>query len=147
MIIFFTDICKISTIIKGLELKKTPKTEILEYLDQCKEISSKSFELVRRRENKETIIDLGFTHVQVVEIIQSLSLDDYCDGPLPDRTFKGYVWVFGKMINNREVYIKLKFSEYNDPGELIPTVYCLSFHYAKRSLIYPYKKNKEKSDE
>jgi hypothetical protein len=73
-------------------------------------------------------------------LILSLILENYAEGPLKDETRKGKVWLFGMFIENQEIYIKLKLSKYNDPGEEIPTLICLSFHLAEYPQKYPYKK-------
>jgi len=62
---------------------------------------------------------------------------DYCEGPLPDETQPGEVWVFGKHIEGTEVYIKLKLTNTEAPK-------CLSFHPAERTLHYPFRNRKMK---
>jgi hypothetical protein len=64
-----------------------------------------------------------------------LSVLDYCSGPEQDRGQSGMIWVFGKEINSREFYIKLKICD-THPGKL---AICLSFHKAEQTLRYPFK--------
>ena len=47
--------------------------------------------------------------------------------------FHGEMWVFGKDIKGRELYIKIMIS--NVCGQTI----CISFHLAEKKLTYPFK--------
>ena len=82
---------------------------------------------------------LGYTHQNLKEEIRTLSIENYSRGPLPDRIYMGEMWEFGKIIAGREIYIKLQLSAYNDPGDLIETLFCISFHFAEFPMRYPYK--------
>ena len=118
------------------------KKEIEVFLSEVDEIIDISFELVWGREkNSQGIIDLGLTKSDVKNIIRNLELIDYVTGPIKEKKpRKGYLWVFGIQNDITEVYIKLKVSNYNDPGDLQKTVICLSFfHPSDRPLAYPYK--------
>ena len=67
-------------------------------------------------------------------IIESLIADDYVEGPVIDTLSKlGVMWVFGKDVKGREVYIKIMISE------LVPQTICISFHLAEHPLQYPFK--------
>jgi hypothetical protein len=48
-------------------------------------------------------------------------------------------WVFGILINNQEIFVKLEITKYTDSGEEKPTADCLSFHFAEDKMIFPYK--------
>ena len=50
------------------------------------------------------------TSKQRVEIILSLSVQDYCSGPTSDK-YKLELWVFGKHVDGVEVYIKFKIAD------------------------------------
>lgn len=86
------------------------------------------------RKNFQTLTDLEF-HVEHVKIIlKELEPGDYSEGPLKDTLYKGPdMWVFGKEIKKREVYIKITMGQPNDK------VICISFHFAEHSLAHPYK--------
>ena len=43
------------------------------------------------------------------------------------------MWVFGKEVKNREVYIKISMGKANE--ETI----CISFHIAEHQIMYPFK--------
>lgn len=119
----------------------TPQ-EVEQYLDKCRVLVDTSFVFLRsRNENKETRIELGYTYENIKNTIKELSVENYSEGPLQDHTYRAEVWIFGTIIQQREIYIKLQISKYNDPGDLTETLYCISFHFAKRSLNYPLNKN------
>jgi hypothetical protein len=91
--------------------------------------------LVERPENIDTLRTLGLTKSNCEDEILSLSVLDYSSGPDPDADRPGYFWVFGITIAHREVYIKLKLVELEDRA----IARCLSFHFAREPLIYPFK--------
>lgn len=121
--------------------KKLSIIEVERFLTKCK-IAVKSNAIFEFDEkDKETLAYLGFIYDDVEKEILSLLPVDYEDGPLPDE--KGYAkdwWVFGKVIQGREVYIKLKVKDYNFEGEQQLSCLCISFHFAKYTLKFPYKK-------
>lgn len=84
------------------------------------------------------MVTLGYTEKQVVKEIETLSLINFAEGPLKDKDLPGTVWIFGKWINEREIYIKLKISQFDDPGNKVATLTCLSFHFSEKPLAYPY---------
>ena len=67
-------------------------------------------------------------------IIESLKSEDYVEGPIIDQLNKlGEMWVFGKDIKGKEVYIKIMLGGVN-----CQTI-CISFHIAEHPLSYPFK--------
>ena len=64
----------------------------------------------------------------------TLSVENYCEGPNPDRDRPGDIWVFGKPVGTEEIYIKLKIAQVGK--EKIAK--CLSFHTANFPLCYPF---------
>ena len=89
-----------------------------------------------RVNSRDTLLELGLTPKQREEEVLNLSVLNYCSGPRDDIYTPGIYWVFGKQINNIEVYIKLKIA--GQPGK--ERALCLSFHKAERQLIYPFSK-------
>ena len=81
-----------------------------------------------------TLLDLNYDSNDVVDRIRELTVAEYSetlvdrDDINPPRLF-----VFGKMINNKLVYIKLKVK-----GEPRQRILCISFHYAKDPMEFPY---------
>lgn len=67
-------------------------------------------------------------------IIESLVPEDYVQGPVIDELNRmGEMWIFGKDVKQREVYIKIMLGAMN--GQTI----CISFHLAEQPLHYPLK--------
>lgn len=88
-----------------------------------------------REENMKTLSALEMNTNDVKDVILSLSLLDYIDGPFEDRSFPGQLWEFGKVVRGREVYIKLKLS--SDKRESWLRV--LSYHFPNKPIIYPFR--------
>ncbi len=126
-------------------MKHASTNAIQTFLLQCrqiiasKDIIPSTFVVIRSEKNKKTMLELGFTDKQLMAVLEELTLEDYAEGPRNDRDFRGTVWIFGKCIKNREVYIKLKISEMDEQGNEIATLICLSFHFSEKPLTYPYK--------
>jgi len=122
-------------------LDELRKDEIRNFLKEFKEIASKrGIDLVPRRETNENLAQLGLTKKNCKEEIITLSLANYCKCPEPDRDKLGEIWVFGKQVEDKEVYIKLKIAQVGE--EKIAK--CLSFHTPNFPLCYPYKEELKK---
>lgn len=123
-------------------MDEAKEEKIRKFLEEFKEIASKGrgIDVIPRRENIEDLAQLGLTKKNRNEEIMTLSLADYCKGPEPDKGKTGDIWIFGKQVGNKEVYIKLKIAQVGK--ERIAK--CLSFHAAKFPLCYPYKGELEK---
>lgn len=87
-----------------------------------------------RGKNAQTLIELELRPVERKAILENLEIEDYSDGPLPEKLYGGAdMWVFGKVIKQREVYIKITMGQ---PGL---SVICISFHLAERKINFPLK--------
>ena len=87
-----------------------------------------------RGKNSETLLLLDITPLQREVIVKNLLVQDYVEGPVIDELNKsGEMWVFGKDVKNREVYIKITLGY-----EKCQTI-CISFHLAEHPLKYPFK--------
>ena len=88
-----------------------------------------------RGKNFNTLLELEITSVQRETILKELTASDYCEGPLAELLYNGAdMWVFGKAIKGKEVYIKISL------GAAGSKVICISFHVAERKMKYPLKK-------
>ena len=88
-----------------------------------------------REKNKEALKQLALTPFQRELIVKTLQVEDYVEGPVIDvLNQEGEMWVFGKDVKGREVYIKITLGYEN--GQTI----CISFHVAEYPLVYPFKK-------
>lgn len=121
------------------ELKKAG---IRDFLLEFKRImvTGRGLDIVNRRENLEALAKLGLTKKNLREEIMTLSVENYCEGPQPDRDRPGDIWVFGKQVGTEEIYIKLKIAQVG--REKIAK--CLSFHAANFPLCYPFRAEERK---
>ena len=87
-----------------------------------------------RGKNQQTLQDLEISPAKRQEVIKSLKTEDYSEGPLAEK-MRGILpmWVFGKQVKKKEVYIKISMGTGNN------SAVCISFHIAKRPMNYPYK--------
>jgi hypothetical protein len=86
------------------------------------------------KKNALTMLELELNIEKLKKILNDLKVSDYSEGPKPDTLYKGKdLWVFGKEIKNREVYIKITVGEPANP------VICISFHFSEYAMKYPYK--------
>lgn len=88
-----------------------------------------------RGKNQQTLHDLEISPAKRKEIICSLKVADYSQGPL-DEKMRGILpmWVFGQQVKKNEVYIKVSMGIENSRA------ICISFHIAEHPMHYPFKK-------
>jgi len=87
-----------------------------------------------RGKNTQALIDLELRPVERKSIIEALETKDYSEGPLKEKLYGGAnMWVFGKTIKKKEVYIKITM------GAIGSSVICISFHLAQHKMNYPLK--------
>jgi len=77
---------------------------------------------------------LKFHLLYVMRLLIHLITEDYSQGPL-DEKMHGILpmWVFGKEVKGKEVYIKISMGLENT------SAVCISFHIAEYPLKYPFK--------
>lgn len=109
------------------------KDEVSQFLRQLKSVRSVGqLFFADRPVNKQTILDLEITAKQREIYINELVLQDYSEGPLEnDQYGTNTMWVFGKTIKKKEIYIKITISDLN--------VICISFHTSQHPMNYPFK--------
>ncbi len=116
------------------------KEEVRDFLQQIKETITNPIKgcdgwvLIPRPENKDCISALGFRPNDIANTILSLSVTDYCDGPCHDYDQPGNLWIFGKTIEGKEVYVKLKIASLSN----LRMVRIVSFHFSQEALNYPF---------
>jgi hypothetical protein len=93
------------------------------------------FEVIflNRDKNLQALADLEISAAKRTEILKTLEVKDYYKGPSKDRDQGPDLWEFGKIVNSKEVYVKVHMGNENRP------VICVSFHLAERAIIYPFK--------
>ena len=116
--------------------KVLTKEDVQKFLDQFHS-KMKVFGIIYRDDrgkNQKTLEELEIVPVFRKVIIENLTVEDYVEGPVVDTLYKiGDMWVFGKDVKEREVYIKIQISELS--GQTI----CISFHLAESPMKYPFK--------
>lgn len=111
------------------------KEEIESFLSEFKEKLKIWGVLFRddRGKNAQTLADLEIRPIDREQILKELKVEDYSQGPIEDKIFNGSgLWVFGKDVRKKEIYIKITISF---TGKVI----CISFHTAERPMRYPFK--------
>ena len=87
------------------------------------------------QKNQDTLIQLGLTRRNLVDELISLSIIYYCSGPEPDdQRQTDVLWIFGKVIEGVEIYIKLKIFTVDGKDY----VKLISFHRAEFPVKHPY---------
>lgn len=135
-----------------MEIIKIPiqsqKTAVKAFLEDLKEVLGdedfdidKNLLIIRSRKDEieystnYTLVDLEYDSFDVVERLKELTVAEYSETLIDkDDDKPPLLCVFGKDINAKLVYIKLKIK-----GETDKKVLCLSFHYAKYDMKFPYK--------
>ena len=87
---------------------------------------------IDREKNLQTLLDLELVPSKRKEALEQLKVEDYSEGPLEETMHGGSnMWVFGKKISGREIFIKMAMGQPNR------SVICVSFHTAEHPLTYP----------
>lgn len=81
-----------------------------------------------------TLVDLDYDISDVVDRLKELTVEEYSETKIDkDDLDPPLLFVFGKMINRKLIYIKLKMKETRKRYVL-----CVSFHYAREKMKFPY---------
>ena len=81
-----------------------------------------------------TLLDLDYDIEDVVDRLKELTVEEYSETKIDkDDLDPPLLFVFGKNINRKRIYIKLKIK-----GDQKRHVLCVSFHYAKDKMKLPY---------
>lgn len=126
---------------------KSKKGEVVSFLKELHELLEKDgfdkdIDIIVIRKKKQgneqkystpyTLLDLDYDIDDVIRCLKELSINEYSETKLDkDDLNPPLLFVFGKYINNKCIYIKLK-------GSTKKYIVCVSFHYAKNKMIFPY---------
>ncbi len=87
-----------------------------------------------RGKNQQALLELDITPKMRESIVMQVKAEDYVKGPLTDTlNHDTDLWVFGKDVKGKEVYIKITM------GASGSSTICISFHVAERKLRYLFK--------
>lgn len=128
---------------------KSKKKEVISFLEELKALLGREYFDVdtdlliikKKKTGKDekystpyTLLDLEYNAEDVVERLKELTVEEYSETKIDtDDVNPLQLFVFGKDISGKLVYIKLKIK-----GEQQKYVLCVSFHYAKEEMIFPY---------
>ena len=127
---------------------QSKKGEVTAFLEELKMLLKKSdfdidtdFVLIRKNKKDDvehstpyTLLDLDYDIEDVVDKLKELTIEEYSETKIDkDDLDPPLLFVFGKSINKKLIYIKLKIK-----GEQKRHVLCASFHYAKNKMKFPY---------
>lgn len=123
--------------------------EVIEFLSDLKNIiQSEAFNIdndltvikSKKKLGKEqystpyTLLDLEYDASDIVERLKELSIREYSETLVDkDDLNPPLLFVFGKDINGKQIYIKLKIK-----GDQARRILCVSFHYAEEKMSFPY---------
>ena len=86
-----------------------------------------------------TVIALDYDDSDVLRRINELTVEEYSETKIDNGdAHPPLLFVFGKVINGKLVYIKLKIRE-REKGRYI---LCVSFHFAREKMNFPYANEK-----
>lgn len=96
------------------------------------------FFLDGREKNMAALAALEITSAQRLAVVKSIEVEDYSEGPIRDQ-LNGFdeMWVYGKDVKGKEVYIKIALGR---PGS---NTICISFHEAEFPMQYPLKSKED----
>jgi len=110
--------------------------EVKSYLEEL-QMKMKIFGILYfddRTKNQQVLHDLEISPAQRKSVIENLQPEDYSEGPLEEK-MHGILpmWVFGKQVKQKEIYIKVSLGIKNT------SAVCISFHIAEHPMSYPFK--------
>lgn len=140
-----TDLLEVIIIFLSTQSKKG---EVAAFLKELKMFLEKGdfnidtdFILIRKNKKDDmehstpyTLLDLDYDIEDVVDRLKELTVEEYSETKIDkDDLDPPLLFVFGKNINRKLIYIKLKIK-----GDQKRHVLCVSFHYAKDKMKFPY---------
>ena len=127
---------------------QSKKREVIAFLKDLKELLDREdfdidsdFILIKKRKTNDeehstpyTLLDLDYDMWDVISQLRELTVAEYSETKIDkDDLNPPLLFVFGKEIDRRLVYIKVKIK-----GAQNKHVLCVSFHYAKNPMVFPY---------
>ena len=116
----------------------TTQQEVDKFLNQFK-VKLEIFGIIFRNDrgkNIQTLVDLNITELERLQIVKTIEVTDFSEGPIVDTLNNGTdLWVFGKDVKGQEVYIKISMGLPNN------RTICISFHIAEYPMSYPFRNN------
>jgi len=114
------------------------RSDILSFLSELKDALKNDCAIFfnQNQKNFSTLMKLDYDVSDVKRELLALEIQNYSETVFDtNNNDPPLLFVFGKMIMNKEVYIKLKVRAH---GKNITTL-CISFHFSEHSMNYPYR--------
>lgn len=128
---------------------QSKKREVVAFLNELKELLGQEdfnidtdFILIRKDKKGDnrkystpyTLLELDYDTEDIIARLKELTVEEYSETKIDkDDLHPPLLFVFGKNINNKQVYVKLKIK-----GNQQKYILCVSFHYAKEKMTFPY---------
>lgn len=128
---------------------QSKKREVVAFLDELQKLLEReNFDIntditliIKKKQGEDqrystpyTLLDLDYDIEDVVNRLKELTVAEYSETKIDtDDVNPPLLFVFGKDINGKIIYIKLKIK-----GNQQKYVLCVSFHYAKDKITFPY---------
>lgn len=91
---------------------------------------------INRDKNRDALKNLGIPDNFRETVIRQIVVEDYVE-TISDAVTFGDMWVFGKDVKGKEVYIKISMGRPNSQ------TICISFHEAEHPIDYAFKNKEE----
>lgn len=116
-------------------MKKEEVREFLTEFQQKMRVWDILFISDRREKNTRALLELEISSNDRKKVIEEIDVEDYSEGPIEDKIYNSSdLWVFGKTVKGKEVYIKISMGKSSFSG-----VICISFHLSEYRMEYPFK--------
>ena len=128
---------------------QSKKREVVAFLDELQKLLEReNFDIntditliIKKKQGEDqrystpyTLLDLDYDIEDVVNRLKEFTVEEYSETKIDtDDVNPPLLFVFGKDINGKIIYIKLKIK-----GNQQKYVLCVSFHYAKDKITFPY---------
>lgn len=128
---------------------QSKKREVISFLEELKALLyGENFDIdtdltiIKKKKNGSdqkystpyTLLDLNYDAEDIVERLKELTVEEYSETKIDtDDVNPMQLYVFGKDISGKLIYVKLKIK-----GDQQKYVLCVSFHYAKEQMSFPY---------
>ncbi len=127
---------------------QSKKLEVIAFLEELQELLGKEdfdidrdLTLIKKKKPEDeehstpyTLLTLDYDAEDVVDRLKELTVAEYSETKIDkDDLDPPLLFVFGKDINGKLVYVKLKIK-----GKQKKRVLCVSFHFAKEPMKFPY---------
>lgn len=127
---------------------QSKKREVIDFLEELHKLLQRDdfdintdLHLIRKKKQGDdqkfstpyTLLDLDYDADDVVQRLKELKVEEYSETKIDtDDVDPPILFVFGKDINGKLIYVKLKIRDRQKQ------VVCVSFHYAKDKMVFPY---------